>query len=76
MIAGNSENSDHTIVNTESVIEAGSIDVLPISSVIMLAPATPSNIAINEPEMAVPNFCDMVPDENIKPVADVPYFSV
>lgn len=72
MAAGNSENNDHTIISTELVTEAGSMDVLPIASVIILAPAQPSSNAMSEPEMAVPNFCDIVPDEKISPVADVP----
>ena len=76
MTAGNKENNDHTIVSTESVTEAGSIIVLPIASVIILAPAQPNKRAMREPEMAVPNFCDIVPEEKIKPVAEVPNSSV
>ena len=75
-MAGNNENRHHTIESTELVIEAGSTMVLPISSVIILAPARPKKRATSEPEMAVPNFCAMVPDEKIKPVDDVPFFSV
>ena len=56
MTAGKRENNDHTIVSTESVTLAGSIIVLPILSVIILAPAQPRNKAMSEPEMAVPNF--------------------
>ena len=76
MTAGKSENSDHTIVSTESVIEAGSTIVLPMLSVIMLAPAKPRNKATSEPEMAVPNFWAIVPEEKIRPVEDVPFFCV
>ena len=75
-MAGNSENRHHTIESTESVIEAGSTIVLPMSSVIILAPASPKNRATSEPEMAVPNFWAIVPDEKIKPVLEVPFFSV
>ena len=53
MIAGNNEKSDHIIERTESVIDAGSTIVLPISSVVILAPAMPRNNATSEPEMAV-----------------------
>ena len=76
MTAGKRENSDHTIVSTESVIEAGSTIVLPMLSVIMLAPAKPRNKATSEPEMAVPNFWAIVPEEKIRPVDDVPFFCV
>ena len=71
-----SEKSDHTIVSTESVIEAGSMTELPKSSVIMLAPDRPRNRAMSEPEMAPPSFCDMVPEEKMRPVDEVPFFSV
>ena len=74
--AGNSEKSDHIIERTESVIDAGSTIVLPISSVVILAPAMPRNNATSEPEMAVPNFCDIVPEEKISPVEELPFFSV
>ncbi|CUP96333.1 Uncharacterised protein [Segatella copri] len=55
---------------------AGSIIVLPILSVIMLAPAQPRKRAMREPDMAVPNFWLIVPEEKIRPVADVPKCSV
>ena len=74
--AGNSEKRLHTIDSTESVIEAGSTLVLPMSSVIILAPARPRNRATNEPLIAVPNFWAIVPLEKIRPVDDVPFFSV
>lgn len=54
--AGNSENKDHTIERTESVIDVGSTIEFPVESVIILAPAKPKNKATNEPEIAVPNF--------------------
>lgn len=74
MAAGNSEKSDHTIVNTESVMDEGSMTALPKRSGTMRAPAKPSNKAIREPEMAVPNFCDIVPEEKISPVEEAPFF--
>lgn len=76
MIAGKSENSDHIMLSTESVIETGSTIVLPMLSVVMLAPASPKKRATSEPEIAVPNFCDIVPDEKIRPVDELPFFSV
>ena len=74
--AGNNEKSDHIIVSTESVIEAGSTTALPVLSVVMLAPARPRNKATCEPDMAVPNFCDIVPDEKMSPVDELPFFFV
>ena len=76
MAAGNNENKDQIIVSTESVIEAGSTIELPMASVVLLAPARPRNNATSEPEIAVPNFCDIVPEEKISPVDDVPFFCV
>ena len=76
MNAGKSEKRAQIIVRTESVIEAGLMDSLPISSAIIVAPAQPSNRVMRAPEIAEPNFCDIVPDEKIRPVDDVPFFSV
>lgn len=76
MTAGKRENSDHTMVRTESVTDCGSIIGLPISSVIMLAPDQPSSSAMSDPETAVPNFCDIVPEEKMSPVMEVPKCSV
>ena len=76
MIAGKIENIDHTISFT-AFISVMVTMVSPVStSVPETKPAAPSNKATSEPEMAVPNFCAMVPDENIKPVDEVPFFSV
>ena len=58
------------------VIDDGSTMVLPISSVVIFAPARPRNKATSEPDMAVPNFCDIVPDEKISPVDELPFFFV
>lgn len=74
--AGKREKSDQTIISTESVMEVGSMTVFPILSVIILAPAQPKKRAMSEPEIAVPNFCDIVPEENINPVAEAPKCSV
>ena len=74
--AGMTENRDHTIVRTESVTEAGSMVVLPIGSVIIFAPARPRKRAIREPEIAVPSFWAIVPDEKINPVEEAPKVSV
>lgn len=57
-------------------MEVGSMTVFPILSVIILAPAQPKKRAMCEPEIAVPNFYDIVPEENINPVAEVPKCSV
>lgn len=75
MAAGNSENNAHIIVRTEAVIDSGLIVVVPSISVIV-APASPRSIAIREPEIALPNFCAIVPDENIRPVEETPFFWV
>ena len=50
--------------------------VSPLASVPEMNPTTPSSMATSAPEMAEPNFCDIVPDEKIRPVDDVPFFSV
>ena len=39
-------------------------------------PAKPRSSATREPLMAVPNFMAMVPEEKIRPVDEVPFFSV
>lgn len=74
--AGNRENNIQIMLSTESVIDAGSTTELPILSVVMLAPAMPRNSATSAPEIAVPSFCAIVPDEKIRPVEEVPFFSV
>ena len=56
MTAGKMEKRHHTIESTESVMLAGSTLVLPMSSVIMLAPAKPRKRATSEPLIAAPNF--------------------
>lgn len=76
MKAGKSENSAHIIVLTDSVTDAGSMLSFPISSAIIVAPAMPSSNAMSDPETAPPNFCAIVPDENMSPVDDVPKVSV
>ena len=39
-------------------------------------PAQPRKRVIRAPEIAEPNFWDIVPDEKIRPVEDVPFFRV
>ena len=76
MMAGKIENIDHTISFTASIFVMVTT-VSPVSGLVPeIKPAAPSNRATSEPEMAVPNFCAIVPDENIKPVDEVPFFSV
>ncbi len=76
MAAGNSEKMAQIIRWT-----AGSFVIVttvwPVAgSVPEMKPARPRNSATNAPEMAEPNFCAIVPDEKIRPVEDVPFFSV
>ena len=64
--AGNSEKSDQIIRHT-----AGSLVIVttvwPVAgSVPEIKPARPSSKATSAPEMAEPNFWDMVPDEKIR----------
>ena len=73
--AGKMENSDQIMLFTDSA-SVIVMTVCPVASVPDTKPAMPSNRATNEPEMAVPNFCDIVPLEKIRPVDEVPFFSV
>lgn len=73
--AGKREKRAHIIVRTDEVIDSGLMVVFPSIS-IMVAPANPSKRAIRDPEIALPNFCAIVPDENIRPVEETPFFSV
>jgi hypothetical protein len=53
------------------------ITVSPVAgSVPEIKPARPRSRATSEPLTADPNFCAMVPDEKMRPVDDVPFFSV
>ena len=76
MNAGMMEKSNQIISFTAS----WSVMVMMVSPVAgslpEMKPAIPNRMATNEPEMAEPNFCAMVPLENIKPVDAVPFFSV
>ena len=76
MIAGKMENSSHTI----SLTEGSSVIVTIVSPVSMFvvdtSPAHPKSKAIKLPDIAPPNFCAIVPDEKMRPVEDVPFFSV
>ena len=76
MAAGKREKSDHTICRTDSSLVMVMM-VSPVAgSVPEMNPDMPRNNATREPEMAVPNFCAIVPEENMRPVDDVPFFSV
>ena len=76
MTAGMMENSAQIMLFTAT----GSVMVTMVwsvtGSVPDTKPAKPRNRATNEPLMAVPNFCAIVPDEKISPVDEVPFFSV
>ena len=75
MPAGKREKSAQIIMRTDAVIDSGLMVVVPSISVIV-APANPRSIAIREPDIALPNFCAIVPDEKIRPVDDTPFFCV
>ena len=71
--AGKREKRAQIIVRTEAVIDSGLMVVVPSISIIV-APASPRRIAMSEPDIALPNFCAIVPDEKIRPVEDTPFF--
>ena len=71
--AGKIENNAQIIIRTEVVMDAGLIVVVPSISVIV-APANPKRIAMSDPDIALPNFCAIVPDEKISPVDETPFF--
>lgn len=73
--AGIMEKSAHIIFLTAS-ISVIVMTVSPLASLPEVKPATPSSMATNAPEMAVPNFIAIVPEEKISPVDEVPFFSV
>ena len=75
MRAGKIEKSIHIMLRTDSS-SVMVMTVSPASLVPEMKPAKPSSNATSEPEIAVPNFCAIVPDENIKPVDEVPFTSV
>lgn len=75
MRAGMIENNAQIISRTDSSFVMVTT-VLPASSVPEINPDKPSSKATKEPEIAVPNFCDIVPDEKMRPVDEVPFFSV
>lgn len=75
MTAGKMENRAQIIFWTaDSLVMV--MMVCPVASVPEMKPAMPSNRATSEPEMAVPNFMAIVPLEKIRPVDEVPFFSV
>ena len=75
IMAGKIENSNQIICRTDSSLVMVTT-ISPASLVPDIKPAMPRNIATRAPEIALPNFCDMVPDEKIKPVDEVPFFFV
>ena len=76
MAAGNREKRLQIIVWTEASLVIV-ITVCPVAaSVPEMKPARPSRSATRAPEMADPNFWDMVPEEKMRPVEEVPFFSV
>ena len=75
MMAGKSENNAQIMLVT-AVISLMVMTVCPVASVPDTNPATPSSRATSEPEMAEPNFCDMVPEEKMRPVDEVPFWAV
>ena len=76
IMAGKMENKHQIICFTDSI----SVMVITVSPVVGSVPDTkpekPSNIATKEPLIAVPNFWAMVPLLKIRPVEEVPFFSV
>ena len=75
IMAGKSEKSAQIMVRTAGRLVMFMM-VSPVAVVPEANPASPSNNATNDPEMAVPNFCAMVPEEKMSPVEDVPLCSV
>ena len=76
IIAGKIENRHQIIWRTDSSLVIV-ITVSPVSGLVPeTKPATPRSKATRDPEMAEPNFCDIVPDEKMSPVEEVPFFSV
>ena len=75
-MAGKMENNAHTIFLTDSRSLMVTTVCPVVGSVPETKPEKPKNKATSEPEMAVPNFCAIVPEEKIRPVDEVPFFSV
>ena len=76
MAAGNKENRAHIMVWTEDWFTIVTT-VSPVAgSVPEIKPARPRSSATSAPDMAEPNFWDMVPEEKMRPVEEVPFFSV
>ena len=74
--AGKSEKSDQTMVRTDSSLVIVTI-VSPVSTLVSdTNPAMPKSKAIKLPDIAPPSFCAIVPEEKIRPVELVPFFSV
>ena len=76
MAAGNSENRSQIICWTEASFVMVTT-VWPVAgSVPEMKPERPRSMATRAPEMAEPNFCAIVPEEKMRPVEEVPFFSV
>ena len=75
IIAGKREHSAHIMFWT-AVSLVIVITVWPVASVPEMKPAMPNSRATKEPEIAVPNFMAIVPDEKIRPVDEVQLFLV
>ena len=76
MAAGKSENSAQIIWRTASSLVMVTTVCPVAASVPDMKPAMPKNKATSAPEMAEPNYCDIVPLEKMRPVDEVPFFSV
>lgn len=76
MAAGKSEKMSHIICCTDSSLVMVMTVCPVVGSVPDTNPAMPRSRATSEALMAVPNFCDIVPEEKMTPVEDVPFFSV
>lgn len=76
MAAGKRENRDHIMVCTEASLVMVTTVSPVMASVPEIKPDRPSNAATRAPEMAEPNFWDIVPEEKMRPVEEVPFFSV
>ena len=75
MAAGKRENR-HQIIRWTAGSFVMVTTVWPVASVPETKPAMPRRRATRAPEMADPNYWAIVPEEKMRPVEDVPFFSV
>ena len=74
--AGKMEKSAHIIHCTDCSLRIVTT-VSPVTALVEeMSPAAPSSKAIREPDMALPSFCAIVPEEKISPVEEVPFCCV